>query len=164
MNINYLNIFLYSYIFLLISIFSINIFLGVAVIPTIFNSELILNREILSKFEEGLLMTDIFIKLKYLFIILVIFIFIFEFFIKWKNFKSDKITMVASFVIISTSLLFIGYYIPSILEMQNLGEIMTNSQNFINLHQASEFNFKILSILLLILIYKNIEYFILLKR
>ena len=155
MAIRYLSIFKFSYIFLLISVFSINIFLGIVVIPTIFNSENFLMVELLSKFQEGLLMTNIFIKLKFILALLVIYIFIFEFFFKWKNFRSDKVTMVTSFVVISTSLLFIGYYVPAIVEMQAIGEAMTSSQNFINLHQASEINFKVLSLMLLVLIYKN---------
>ena len=157
MKIEYSNIFLSSYIFLLIAVFSINIFLGVVVIPTIFNSEIIFKQELLSKFNEGLLMTNVFIKLKFILIILMIYIFIYEFIIKFNNFKNDILIIITSSIVLLTSYLFIGYYIPNILELQNMGEIMTNSEKFISLHQASEINFKLLSCLLLILIYKNIK-------
>jgi hypothetical protein len=59
--------------------------------------------------------------------------------------------MLSAMVALSTIGLFIGVYTPKILELQELGEEATQSVEFENLHIASEIDFKILVISLIVL-------------
>jgi hypothetical protein len=51
--------------------------------------------------------------------------------------------MIFTFLVAASGLLFSSYYIPQILEMQALGEAVTNSDKFANVHKGSELNFKL---------------------
>lgn len=118
---------------------------GVVVAPTIFKSELLLGSELLTRFQEGLLMTQVFERLGYLVNFLVVIAILYEV-IKFKAFENTRWSMLLTFLVASTGLLFSSYYIPQIIEMQSLGEAMTLSENFENIHKASEWNFKLFAI------------------
>ena len=143
----------FGYMFLLISTFATAIFVGVVIAPTIFGSEYIFADEVLSKFQEGLLMTTIFLKLNYLLNFLVISTLLFEGYL-YKNGIRDIFTLSTIFILISTVLLFTNYYTPQILQMQS-AEI-TDGEIFEKLHFASELDFKIFSLILLILVIKKL--------
>ena len=115
---------------------------GIVVAPTIFHSELLLGSELLSKFQEGLLMTAVFEKLAYAVNFLVVIAILYEV-IKYKAFESDRWSLMTTFLLAGTGLMFTSYYIPDILEMQAMGEAKTLSSAFINTHLGSEINFKI---------------------
>ena len=115
---------------------------GIVVAPTIFHSELLLGSELLTRFQEGLLMTQVFERLAYLVNFLVLIAILYEV-IKFKSFENTKWSMILTFLVAASGLLFTSYYIPQILEMQTLGETMTNSDAFTNVHKGSELNFKL---------------------
>ena len=115
---------------------------GVVVAPTIFHSELLLGSELLSRFQEGLLMTQVFERLAYVVNFLVIITILYEV-IKFKSFENTKWSMIFTFLVVASGLLFTSYYIPQILEMQSLGEAVTSSDIFNNVHKGSELNFKL---------------------
>ena len=140
------------YILLLASTFGISIFVGAVIAPTIFGSELVFADEVLSKFQEGLLMTAIFIKFNYLLNFVAISILLFESYF-YKNGNRNNFTLSIIFIFLSTVLLFTNYYTPQILEMQSME--ITEGKIFDNLHFASELDFKIFSLALLILILKK---------
>jgi len=144
----------FGYIFTLILTFGVAIFVGVAIAPTIFGSESVFGDEVLSKFQEGLLMTTIFLKFNYLLNFTLIITAFFEG-IQYKNGGRDNLTVVILFIFVSTSLLFTNYYTPQILEMQS-AEI-TTGEIFEKLHFASELDFKIFTLALFILIIKKIS-------
>ena len=129
---------------------------GIVVAPTIFNSELLLGSELLSRFQEGLLMTQVFERLGYLVNFTVLFVIIYEV-IKWKGFESDKWTTMATFLVVATGLLFTSFYIPDILQMQQQGEAMTSGKIFENVHFASELDFKIFAFSTLALLILNLK-------
>lgn len=129
---------------------------GIVVAPTIFNSELLLGTELLSRFQEGLLMTQVFERLAYLVNFMVLFVIIYEV-IKWKSFESDRWTSLATFLVVATGLMFSSYYIPDILQMQSVGEAMTQTPAFENTHKGSEVNFKIFSFASLALLILNLK-------
>ena len=120
-----------SYIIILGVLLGAGLFAGIVVAPTTFHTELWLGGEVLSHYQEGLIMTQNFLKLSYLVIFGVIVIFLYEGY-KYKKFERDKITQIATFFAISTGLLFSQYYIPDIINMQLAGEAMTQSDAFIN--------------------------------
>lgn len=115
---------------------------GVVVAPTIFNSETVLGSALLSRFQEGLLMTQVFERLAYLVNFLVIIAILYEV-IKFKAFETTRWTMLFTFLVAASGLLFTSYYIPQILEMQALGEVATMGDTFENVHKGSELNFKL---------------------
>ena len=129
---------------------------GIVVAPTIFHSEVLLGSELLSRFQEGLLMTQVFERLAYVVNFLVIIVILYEV-IKFKSFESDKWSQIFTFLVVATGLLFSSYYIPQILEMQSAGEAVTSGHIFENVHKASEWNFKLFSFATLGLLILNLR-------
>ena len=132
------------------------VYAGAVVAPNIFHSELIFGKEIISNYQEGLIMTQNFLKLGYFVNFVVFFILLYEA-IKWKTFESDRWTLIFSFLAVSSGLLFSSYYIPSIIQMQQKGEAITASEIFKNTHFASELDFKLFAISILALLILNLK-------
>ena len=145
-----------AYIITLGTVLGAGLFAGMVVAPTTFHTETLLGAEILSNFQEGLIMTVNFQKLGYAVNFMVFFVLLYEV-IKWKNFESDKFTTIAMFLVVTTGLLFTSYYIPDIIQMQQAGELMTQSDAFINTHKGSEINFKIFAFATLALLILNLK-------
>ncbi|MBL0721429.1 MAG: DUF4149 domain-containing protein [Sulfurovum sp.] len=145
-----------SYLILLGIVLGAGLFAGVVVAPITFHTEIWLNSNILNHYQEGLIMTQNFLKLSYLVIFTIIVIFLYEGY-KYKKFERDKITQIATFFAISTGLLFSQYYMPDIINMQSVGEVMTQSEAFINTHKGSEINFKIFTLAILVLMIRNMQ-------
>jgi uncharacterized membrane protein len=132
------------------------LFAGAVVAPVTFHTENWLGSEVLSHFQEGLIMTQNFVKLSYLVDVTVIAVALYEGY-KYKKFERDAATQIATFFVIATGLMFGHYYLPDILTMQLAGEEMTKSAAFIATHKGSEINFKIFSLALLVLIVQNMR-------
>ena len=145
-----------SYIILLGVLLGAGLFAGIVVAPTTFHTEIWLGGEVLTHYQEGLIMTQNFLKLSYLVTFSIIIIFLYEGY-KYKKFERDKITQISTFFAISTGLLFSQYYMPDIINMQLAGEAMTQSNAFINTHKGSEINFKIFSLAILVLMVRNMQ-------
>jgi len=145
-----------AYLVLLGVTLGAGLFAGAVVAPVIFHTENWLGGGILSHFQEGLIMTQNFIKLSYLVDATVIAVVLYEGY-KYKKFERDTFTQLASFFVIATGLMFGHYYLPDILTMQMAGEEMTQSTAFINTHKGSELDFKIFSLALLVLIVRNMQ-------
>jgi NAD/NADP transhydrogenase beta subunit len=131
------------------------LFAGVVVAPVIFHSEQWLP-ELMSHYQEGVLMTQNFVRLSYLVDATVIAIVLYEGY-KYKMFERDTITQIATFFAIATGLMFGHYYLPDIVTMQMAGEKMTQTQAFINTHKGSEIDFKIFAAALLTLMIRNMQ-------
>ncbi len=132
------------------------LFAGIVVAPVTFHSEEWLGGEVLSHYQEGLIMTQNFLRLSYLVNITLLVVFLYEGY-KYKKFERDTTTQIATFFVIATGLLFGHYYIPDILSMQLAGEAMTQSEAFINTHRGSEINYKIFSLALVVLMVRNMQ-------
>jgi len=144
------------YLILLTATLGAGLYAGIVVAPVTFHTEQWLGGEVLSHFQEGLIMTQNFVKLSYLVDVTVIAVVLYEGY-KYKKFERDTITQVATFFVIATGLMFGHYYLPDILTMQMAGEEMTKSAAFIATHKGSEINFKIFSFALLLLIVQNMR-------
>ncbi len=144
------------YIILLGSLLGASIYAGAIVAPTIFHSESFFGGEIISNFQEGLLMTSNFEKLGVMVTIGVFFALFYEA-TKWKSFESDRWTLISLFLFVSSGLLFSGFYIPDIVSMQLQGEAMTQSETFKNVHFASELDFKLFALSTLSLLILNLK-------
>lgn len=143
------------YLFLLAGVICVSLFAGIIVAPCIFyptNQEL-LN---LSKFQSGLIMSGIFIKYAYVLIAISVFSLFFEIFNKC-SFKLKIFRIILSLLILIAALIFNFYYNASIINMQKMGEIVTNSTEFIKIHKESELCFKIIVIMQLCLFFTKIR-------
>ena len=146
----------YTVIITLGTVLGAGLLAGIVVAPTIFHSEVLLGSELLSQFQEGLLMTQVFERLSYVVNFLVVLVILYEV-IKYKAFESDRWSLMTTFLVAGTGLMFTSYYMPDILEMQQAGELMTQSDAFINTHKGSEINFKIFSLSTLALLILNLK-------
>ncbi len=145
-----------GYLILLSAVLGAGLFAGIAVAPVTFNTEQWLGAEVLTRFQEGQIMTENFLRLSFLVNVLIVLVVLYEGY-KFKKFERDTVTQVATFFVLATGLLFSQYYIPDIMAMQEQGVEVTKSVAFTNTHKGSEINFKIFSFALLILIIQNMR-------
>ncbi|HHD77233.1 MAG TPA: DUF4149 domain-containing protein [Campylobacteraceae bacterium] len=131
------------------------LYAGIVVAPVIFHAELYLGAPLLSRFQEGLIMTENFIRLGYLVDFTVLAVALYEGF-KYKNFDRDITTTVSALLVLASGLLYMHYYIPQILELQKKGESVTQSELFENTHFASELDFKLFALALTVLLARNL--------
>jgi hypothetical protein len=131
------------------------LFAGIVVAPTIFHSELALGSQLLTHFQEGQLMTVNFVKLSYLVDVTLLAVIFYEGY-RFKSFERDSVGLLSAVVVVLSGLLYAHYYIPQILEMQAKGEEITKSDIFQNAHFASELDFKLFSVALMVLLVRNI--------
>jgi len=145
-----------AYLVLLGMTLGAGLFAGIVVAPVTFHTDQWLGSEVLSHYQEGLIMTQSFVRLSYLVNFTLLVVFLYEGY-KYKKFERDTITQVATFFVFATGLLFAHYYIPDILTMQTAGEAMTQSDAFLSTHKGSEINYKIFSLALLVLMVRNMQ-------
>jgi hypothetical protein len=143
------------YLLVLGTAFGAVLLLGVIDAPVIFNSKLFFGKEILSHYEEGMLMSELFRRFTYFGYFLVIVIVAYEGYL-FKLFIRDQIAFMSASIAVFSTLLFNAVYTPKILTLQHLGEEATQSDTFANLHMASEIDFKILAISLMILFIRRV--------
>lgn len=129
--------------------------LGIIVAPTIFHSEGLLTNAFLDNYDEGILMAEVFRRFSYWTYLTTIAIVVFELY-EYKQARRNKIAMTSAFIAVSTSLLFSAVYTPKILAMQSEGVEATMSDAFASLHAASELDFKVLAVALMVLFFQRI--------
>lgn len=123
--------------------------LGALVAAVVFHSEFYLTLPILSRYEEGKIMGEIFRRFSYWAYFMTVVIAVYEV-SRYKVMQIDKISILSALGSIGTLLLFSAVYTPKILEYQARGEEAIDA-SFEALHKASEIDFKILLVMLLIL-------------
>lgn len=129
--------------------------LGVFVAAVVFHSEVYLSLPILSRYEEGKIMGEIFRRFSYWGYFAAAVIAIYEV-SRYKVMQIDKILILSALGSIGTLLLFSAVYTPKILEYQTKGEAVMMSDAFESLHKASEIDFKILLVMLSILFIRRV--------
>lgn len=143
------------YLFLLAGVICISLFVGIIVAPCIFYpvNQSLLN---LTKFQSGLIMSSIFIKYAYILIAVSVFSLVFEI-LNQASYKLKICRIILSVLILIATLFFNFYYNTNIINMQNIGELVTNSKEFIKIHKESEYCFKIIVIMQLCLFFIKIR-------
>lgn len=134
-------------LFLLAAMIGIELILGIVVAPVIFYPANFIGEGVLSHFQSGLMMTQIFIKMGYLLTFVSIFNLLFEIYSFIKEdmkFQIKFSKLILSILILILSLVFVLYFTNTIVELQNLGEQATKSQEFLSIHNASEVVIKII--------------------
>lgn len=128
--------------------------LAAFVAPVIFNTDIALGRDILSRFQEGLIMTAVFKKYSILLNITVIVILLIEGIQIAVYKKRDYLQLGIAFVVLVTSLLFTGYFTPAIIQAQVSGPGIIQSEAFQAMHQASVLDFSFILVSLFVLMIK----------
>ncbi|WP_373030623.1 DUF4149 domain-containing protein, partial [Sulfurovum sp.] len=119
-----------AYLILLSAMLGAGLFAGIVVAPVTFNTDQWLGADILTRFQEGQIMTENFLRLSYLVNVVLVSVVLYEGY-KFKKFERDTLTQVATFFVLATGLLFSQYYIPDIIAMQEQGVEATKSVAFI---------------------------------
>jgi hypothetical protein len=76
--------------------------------------------------------------------------------IQYKNGQRDAVIFGSAVTVLFSSLMFSSVYVPKILSMQKIGVEATQSDTFENIHIASEIDFKILAVSLLVLFVRRL--------
>jgi uncharacterized membrane protein len=116
---------------------------------------------LLSRYEEGKIMGEIFRRFSYWGYVMAAVITVYEI-SRYKVMQIDKIAILSALGSVGTLLLFSAVYMPKILEYQAKGESAIN-ESFEVLHKASEIDFKILLLMLLTLFVRR-SYLMAVKR
>ncbi|MBA1420924.1 MAG: DUF4149 domain-containing protein [Epsilonproteobacteria bacterium] len=145
-----------AYLIFLSAVLGAMLYAGIVVMAVTFHTEAWLGTDLLTRFQEGQIMTENFLRLSYLVNVMIVVVAFYEGY-KFKKFERDTVTQVATFFVLATALLFSQYYLPDILSMQQQGEAVTKSVAFLNTHKGSEINSKILALALLVLIVQNMR-------
>ena len=130
--------------------------LGIFVAPVIFHSGALLPNNLLSRYEEGMLMGEIFRRFGYWAYVVAAVILVFEV-NEYRRRRRDKWAIMSALLAVATLLMFAAVYIPKILAMQAEGPDATATEAFASLHSASELDFKILAAALIVLFVRRMQ-------
>jgi len=150
------NIYLdFGYLVILAASFGGVMTLGVLVAPVVFNPNTLLVDVTLDRYNSGMLMSEIFARFSSWLYAVAIVVALYE--AMWyKKGQRDALSFASAFIVIASSLLFSAVYVPKILAMQALGSEATQSDTFANIHIASEIDFKILAVALVVLFIRRL--------
>jgi len=140
---------------MLAATFGAVIVLGAIVAPIVFHTDIILDSALLDNYNAGIIMGTIFHRFSYWVYFTAFFIVVYEA-VMYKSGKRDNIIFVAAVTTVFSSLMFSAVYSPKILAMQALGREATQSDTFNNIHIASELDFKILAVGLVVLFIRRL--------
>jgi hypothetical protein len=150
----------FGYLVLLAASFGAVLTLGAIVAPVVFQTDKLGMDILIDRYNAGIIMGTIFEHFSYWLYVVMIYVAAYEVSLyKWG--QRDRISILSALMVIFTSAMFNGVYIPKILALQDMGREATKSDTFNNLHTASEWDFKILAIALLVLFIRRL---MLLKR
>nr|WP_321268605.1 DUF4149 domain-containing protein [uncultured Sulfurimonas sp.] len=145
----------FTYLIILASSFGAVIILGMVVAPVVFNSDQFLVDMTLDHYNSGIIMGEVFHRFSYWLYAVAITVSIYEASM-YKMGQRDAIAFASSVTVLFSSLMFSAVYSPKILAMQAIGVEATQSDTFANVHKASELDFKILAIALIILFIRRL--------
>ena len=131
------------------------IVLGAFVAPVVFHTDKILVDMLIDNYNAGIIMGEIFHRFSYWVYGLATFVILYEV-IEYKQGHRDAIAFASAITTIFTSLMFSAVYAPQILAMQALGAEATQSDTFEHIHMASEIDFKILAVSLIVLFVRRL--------
>ncbi|RAZ52982.1 DUF4149 domain-containing protein [Campylobacter hyointestinalis] len=139
-----------SYLFLLALIIGVEISIGAFLAPVLFFPAKYIGEGVLSLFQSGQLMTQVFLKYNTLLIAVCLVSIIYELINLIKN-KEDSFNFkfsafMLSFIVLGLASSFVFYFTPYIVNAQSLGELATTTNDFARIHKVSEIVMKIMII------------------
>ncbi|WP_096016456.1 DUF4149 domain-containing protein [Campylobacter lanienae] len=132
------------YLFLLGICIGVELAIGIFMAPVIFYPSQYIGEGVLSHYQSGQLMTQVFLKYNILLIFISSLILLFEI-VNLKGSESFNYKISAFFLSLIIALLamsFVFYFTPYILQAQKIGAEATATAEFISMHKASEFVMK----------------------
>jgi hypothetical protein len=145
----------FAYLTILAATFGAVMTLGALVAPVIFNNSSLGLEVIVDRYNSGIMMAEVFNRFSYWLYFVAFYVIIYEMYM-YKMGQRDKYVFVSAVVVIFTSLMFSAVYSPKILAMQDLGREATQSDTFMSIHKASEIDFKMLAVALLVLFIRRL--------
>jgi len=145
----------FSYFIVLAATFGAVLVLGAIVAPVVFHTDKITVNLLIDHYNAGIIMGEIFRRFSYWIYFLAIFVAVYEA-AAYKMGQRDAITFGAAVTVLFSSLMFTSVYVPKILSMQAIGPEATQSDTFENIHIASEIDFKILAVALIVLFVRRL--------
>jgi len=145
----------FAYFIILAASFGAVVVLGAVVAPVVFHTDKILSEMIIDHYNAGIIMGEIFHRFSYWVYFLAVYVVLYET-IQYKMGERDAISFASAVTVLFSSLMFSSIYAPKILEMQAMGREATQSDTFANIHIASEIDFKILAVALLVLFVRRL--------
>ena len=109
----------------------------------------------MDNYNAGIIMGEIFHRFSYWIYFLAVYVAIYEA-AQYKMGQRDAIAFGAAVTVLFASLMFSAIYAPKILEMQAMGIEATQSDTFENIHIASEIDFKVLAVALVVLFVRRL--------
>ena len=135
------------HLFLLAAMIGVELILGVVVAPVVFYPQNLIGENVLSHFQSGLMMSDIFVKMGSVLLAVALFNALYElvnFLKKQENFQLRFSKFALSIIILILALFFVFYFTAYILEAQKMGESVIKTAEFQSMHEASEVVIKII--------------------
>ncbi|EAK5116347.1 DUF4149 domain-containing protein [Campylobacter upsaliensis] len=135
------------HLFLLAAMIGVELILGVVVAPVVFYPQGLIGENVLSHFQSGLMMSDIFVKMGYVLLVVALFNALYElinFFKKKEKFQLRFSKFALSIIVLILALFFVFYFTAYILEAQKMGESVIKTAEFQSMHEASEVVIKII--------------------
>jgi ABC-type uncharacterized transport system permease subunit len=145
----------FSYLVILAATFGAVLVLGAMVAPVIFNPNKILVDISLDHFNSGIIMGEIFHRFSYWIYFVATVVIVYEA-VMYNLGQRDAIAFGSAITVVFSSLMFSAVYSPKILSMQAIGVEATQSDTFRNVHLASELDFKILAVGLIVLFIRRL--------
>lgn len=145
----------FSYLLVLASTLGGVLVLGIIVAPVVFHNQSLGMEVVVDRYNAGLMMSEIFHRFSYWLYFVASYVAVYEL-IMYKVGQRDKYIFASSVVVVFTSLMFSGVYSPKIISMQELGREAIASDTFEAMHKASEIDFKILAVGLLVLFIRRL--------
>lgn len=145
----------FAYLITLAATFGGVMVLGVLVAPIIFNTDKIIIDVVLDRYNSGMIMAEMFGRFGTWLYVVAFVVLSYEA-VMYKMGQRDRYIFIGTFLVVFSSLMFSGVYAPKILAMQDMGREATQSDTFATLHTASEIDFKILAVGLLVLFIRRL--------
>ncbi|MEA2073227.1 MAG: DUF4149 domain-containing protein [Campylobacterota bacterium] len=145
----------FTYFIVLAASFGGVIVLGAFVAPVVFHTDKIVSEMIIDNYNAGIIMGEIFHRFSYWVYFLAIFVALYEA-AQYKMGQRDAVAFGSAVTVLFASLMFSSVYAPKILAMQAMGREATQSDTFENIHIASEIDFKILAVALIVLFVRRL--------
>jgi hypothetical protein len=150
------NIYLdFAYFIVLAATFGAVLVLGAIVAPVVFHTDKITVNLLIDHYNAGIIMGEIFRRFAYWINFVAVFVVVYEA-MAYKMGQRDAVSFGAAVIVVFTSLLFSSVYVPKILSMQAIGTEATQSDTFEHVHIASELDFKVLAVALLVLFIRRL--------
>ncbi len=144
-----------SYLLFTGSIIGIEFACGALIAPVIFYPSQFIGQGVLSHFQSGILMSQVFLRFNIVLLIFTAFAWAFEFYM-YKLKQKDVVTFLLLIAMSVGVYLFVFYFAPYILEMQkNANESIIKTPEFIKMHKGSEMTMKALMLLQVMLLYRR---------